>query len=263
MRLPLYPHGPNAHRCSKQFERLKVRGRKLNLSGKRYDTFQVIGNGSKPRYWKCKCNGGHIFEAIGSRLNAGKIKCKCQRTIKHGNARRGNHSPEYRCWQYMKRRCKSDPNYAEVEYDRRWEDFANFYADMGPRPEGYSLDRKNPFGGYSRENCRWAPPDVQASNKRGARLLRYDWAFDGATGKRYGGAVATVAEWAWYLRRMTGRGCWTTQKLLQTLKAFTLDQILKTASPWGLPPEELSWMARPDFSYTWEDYQRDAYLQAA
>lgn len=150
-----------------------------------------------------------------------------------------------------------------VTYDSRWEEFSNFHADMGPRPEGYSLDRKNPFAGYSRDNCRWAPLDVQASNKRGARCLRYDWSFDGAAGKRCGGAVATVAEWAWYLRRMTGIESWTTKKLCGVLQVFTLDQILKAASPWGIPPEECAWMAGPDFSYMWQDYLKKVYLRAA
>ena len=164
----------------------------------------------------------------------------------------------------MKSRCKHDKNYAGlVTYDPRWESFQNFYEDVQDCPDGYSLDRKNPFEGYSKENCRWAPPDVQASNKQRARLLRYDWAFDGASGKRYGGAVGTVAEWVWYLRRMTGEESWTTERLREVLRALTLDQILRAASPWGLTPEEFAFMAGPDFSNMWADYIRDVYLQAA
>ncbi len=46
------------------------------------------------------------------------------------------------------------------------ESFQAFLDDMGPRPEGYTLDRINYNGHYVRENCRWAPPGIQSKNKR-------------------------------------------------------------------------------------------------
>lgn len=46
--------------------------------------------------------------------------------------------------------------------------FANFLADMGERPEGKTLDRKNPFGNYTPRNCKWATKAEQSTNKRGA-----------------------------------------------------------------------------------------------
>lgn len=82
--------------------------------------------------------------------------------------------PLYRTWQDMKRRCynKNRPEYKNyggrgIKVCKRWlENFWNFVNDMGEKPEGYSLERKNNDKGYYPSNCKWASRKDQNSNKR-------------------------------------------------------------------------------------------------
>jgi hypothetical protein len=97
--------------------------------------------------------------------------------LKHGAARRGAHSPEFKAWRAMRRRCL-DPNFIVFEnyggrgirICDRWADFNTFRADMGPKPSpDHSLDRINPDGDYAPTNCRWATRSEQNLNQRPRR----------------------------------------------------------------------------------------------
>lgn len=86
----------------------------------------------------------------------------------------------YNTYGGMKSRCLSsvDKDYKNygargISICERWlgvDGFFNFIEDMGDRPEGMTLDRRNSNGDYSPENCRWADVNTQAINKDYSKL---------------------------------------------------------------------------------------------
>jgi len=68
-------------------------------------------------------------------------------------------------------RCKPSKPYGRrgITVCSRWLTFANFLADMGERPDGHELDRKNPRGNYTKRNTRWRP--VRSNRQHNRRTL--------------------------------------------------------------------------------------------
>jgi hypothetical protein len=86
--------------------------------------------------------------------------------------------PLYATWSNMKRRCYDPgnaqyPNYGGrgIEVYEPWHDSRTFIAwidkNLGPRPKGCTLDRKNNDGDYEPGNVQWASGSRQNRNRRG------------------------------------------------------------------------------------------------
>ncbi len=169
------------------FQRSGDSMKKLDLVGHKYGLVTVLG---EPRRclgsfsWKCRCDCGAEFTALAGNLRSGKTKsCGCLRDklakdrIQHGHARKGAISTEHKTWMAMIQRCTNPNNNRWRHYGARgisvcdrWLKFENFLADMGLRPKGLTLDRKNNDGNYEPGNCRWATASEQQRNKRGSRV---------------------------------------------------------------------------------------------
>lgn len=88
----------------------------------------------------------------------------------------------------MKYRCRAKNQnrevYKKISYDPRWESYSNFLEDMGERPEGTTLERKDNNKGYCKDNCKWATAEEQCNNRSSNTIIEYQ-------GKRQ-----TLSQWA-------------------------------------------------------------------
>lgn len=169
--------------------------------GARFGSLTVLQLSTSPgrRAWLCRCDCGVQKRVEASRLLSGHIvSCGCAGklvraaacravVVKHGRST----DLQYVAWQLMHDRCSNPKNESYPRYGGRgirvcdrWKDYALFLTDMGDRPPGLTLDRKDNDGDYEPQNCRWATRTEQARNKstnhritvRGQTKILAEWA---------------------------------------------------------------------------------------
>jgi len=197
--------------------------KKIDMIGKKFGKILVLENienktindSSKV---KCLCDCGNIKSIRSLLLRKGiYTDCGCVRIRRNSFLKH----ELFVTWKDMNSRCY----YPKAQYYKnyggrgikvcdRWRNkingLENFINDMGDRPKGYSLDRKDNNKDYSPRNCRWATNTQQCRNRTNNRLFEYK------------GVSRSIAEWceiykikysSFYSRTVRG---WSIEKILET-----------------------------------------------
>ena len=174
----------------------------IDLTGQKFGFLTVLSRAGSTRRrgkkrfatWLCRCDCGQEVVVAGQRLRNGKRKA-CGQSGHHWRNREHHglsvrFPSEYRTWYAMQRRCyqKNDPAYKNyggrgLTVCDRWNSFAAFLDDMGPKPSpDLTLERVDVDGNYELDNCCWAPRVAQSRNRqrsvyvmlKGRRMLLLD-----------------------------------------------------------------------------------------
>jgi hypothetical protein len=163
-----------------------------NLAGRTFGRLTVLdeherrpcGRETRP-FWKCQCECGAVRWIRSTKLSEIE-SCGCLGR-EHSSITHRTHgmskTPEFAAWQQLNKRCYVEDDQSFKHYggrgikvcDRWRESFANFFADMGPRPgKEYSIDRyPDNDGNYEPGNCRWTTDAQQCRNTRTTRLSAF------------------------------------------------------------------------------------------
>lgn len=167
------------------------------IPGKVYNRLTALHRG-RPTYGWYRCICGTEKEILLGHVITGKTQsCGClhrERTAAALRLRQTTHgmygSPEYKSWRAMLDRCRNPNSYAFDDYMGRgitvcdrWSKFENFYADMGSRPPGLTLERVDNSKGYTPGNCEWVTRKQQTNNRRSNVNITYN------------GRTQTVSQW--------------------------------------------------------------------
>lgn len=158
----------------------------LNLTGQIFTRLTVIGliergNRNRP-IWLCQCACGNVSKVPTSQLTTKKTQsCGCLRAIPYAKTHGLSGTPIYEIWLAMRDRCNNPNNGAYPRYGgrgikvcERWSNYPAFLHDMGERPDGYSIERRDNNGNYCPENCEWASDETQRGNKSTTHFVTMD-----------------------------------------------------------------------------------------
>jgi len=162
--------------------------KKLDLTGQRFGRLTVLKEAGRTKWkqiiWHCLCDCGNYKNIVSFSLKNGDSKsCSCfsreeaaRRETTHGLSK----TSTFHIWHTMRAQCYNINASSYYLYGargikicKRWHKFENFISDMGIRPIGKSIERRNNNKGYFPENCYWATRKEQSRNTRRNRLITY------------------------------------------------------------------------------------------
>lgn len=151
--------------------------------------------------WLCRCDCGNSIIVSSQSLRVGDTKsCGCynrdvriricKERIKHGLS----NTKVFNTWVNIRQRCNNfnTPSYKKygakgIKVCERWNNFENFFADMGNPPTNkHTIERIDSKGHYEPTNCKWATMEEQQNNRTNNRIIEYD------------GQNMTLKRWAKY-----------------------------------------------------------------
>lgn len=161
----------------------------IDLSGTRFGRLVALKVAARRKggiHWECICDCGTqcVVATVGLR-HGGTQSCGClyREVMKTASRTHGlSSSGAYRTWTAMKSRCYRKTDTAYSDYGGRgitvcdeWRgSFEAFFGDMGHKPPGTTIERKDPNGAYTPGNCIWATRKVQSRNRRSLRIVSVD-----------------------------------------------------------------------------------------
>lgn len=164
------------------------------MLNQKFKTAQVVGisrrTPTRAGYYyiyRLRCGCGQEFDRPGASLRRARkagVTVACPACLLEEARLRPtprHKHPLYSTWHGILSRahtgkCRAARYYKDrgVTVDPRWlgkSGFDAFVKDMGPRPEGCTVDRVDPTGPYAPENCRWATDTKQARNRRDTQFI--------------------------------------------------------------------------------------------
>jgi hypothetical protein len=210
----------------------------IDLTGMTFGSWKVLRyshvDKNKMHLWWCQCNCDNKTEkqVFGNNLRRGtSTNCGCTKFINikeaqttHGHYCGNKPSLTYRTWSAMKNRCLNPNSLDYPDYggrgiivcDRWLNSFENFLADMGERPEGYSIERIDVNGNYEKSNCCYIKMDRQCLNRTNSKRINFR------------NKIKSLAEWVEILK-IEGKNTASYGCILQRLnKGWTVEKAFLT-----------------------------------